>query len=126
MKIYIAHSSGYDFKSELYAPLENSGLWRNHQIILPHKDVPVDNPMNTKEMTASMDLVVAEVSFPSTGQGIELGWADYSNIPILCIYKKSSKFSSSLKVITNDFIEYHDATDMVNKLISFIEKLSVT
>jgi hypothetical protein len=126
MKIYIAHSSGYDFKNELYAPLENSALVKNHQIILPHKDVPVDNPMNTKEAVATMDLVIAEVSFPSTGQGIELGWADYFKTPIVCIYKKGSKFSSALKLLTKDFIEYNDAADMVNKLTTLIEKLSVT
>ncbi len=55
------------------------------------------------------DLVIAEVSLPATGLGIELGWADYSNTPILCIYEKGSKFSSFLKFITNNFIEYDNS-----------------
>ena len=65
-------------------------------------------------------MLIAEVSLPATGQGIELGWADYANTPILCIYEKKSKISSSLKFITNNFIEYENTEDMINKLNDFI------
>ena len=83
---------------------------------LPHED----KALNTKEIISNSDLVIAEVSLPATGQGIELGWADYAKIPILCIYEKGTKISSSLKFITNNFIEYEDTNDMINKIRNFI------
>lgn len=78
--------------------------------------------MNTKDIIASYDLVIAEVSLPSTGQGIELGWASSANTPILCIYKKSAEVSSALKFITNEFIEYENSEDMIKKIKAFINK----
>lgn len=57
---------------------------------------------------------------PATGQGIELGWADYAKTPILCIYKKGTDISSSLKFITNQFIEYESVEDMIKEISDFI------
>ena len=88
MKIYVSHSKNFDYKKELYEVLENTNL--KHEFILPHKDS--DKSFNTKDllMDKKCDLVLAEVSYPATGQGIELGWADVYKIPIVCIYKKNS------------------------------------
>ena len=58
---------------------------------------------------------------PATGRGIELGWADLAKTPILCIYEKNVKISSSLKFITNQFIEYENADDMIEKISNFIK-----
>lgn len=79
--------------------------------------------VKTKEIVENYDLVIAEVSLPTTGLGIELGWADYSNTPILCIYEKGSKFSSSLKFITNNFIEYDNSKDLIEKINNFLNNL---
>ena len=68
------------------------------------------------------DLFLAEASFPSTGLGIELGWANDLRIPIACIYQTGHKPSSSLKLICDDFIEYNDATDLINKLTIFLAR----
>ncbi len=119
MKIYVSHSKNFDFKKELYEVLENSNLGQG--FILPHKDS--DTPFNTKELfqNKNCDLIIAEVSFPATGQGIELGWADIYKIPVVCIYKKGSKISGSLKIIADKFIEYKNAEDLINKLEEFLK-----
>lgn len=74
MKIFVAHSSMFDFINKLYIPLWGSRLNTLHDIFLPqengHEEV-------TKELIKSCDLVIAEVSMPSTGAGIELGWQIY-------------------------------------------------
>ena len=75
-----------------------------------------------KEIIKNYDLVIAEVSLPATSLGIELGWSDYSNTPILCMYEKRSKVSSSLKFITNNFIEYDNSKDSVDKVNDFLDK----
>ena len=119
MKIYISHSSKYDYKNKLYNPIKNSNLVESNEIFLPHEDP--NQIINTKEIISNSDLVIAEVSVPTIGQGIELGWADYAKTPILCIYEKGAEISSSLKFITNNFIEYEDSDDLVSKISEFIK-----
>ncbi|RYF28728.1 MAG: hypothetical protein EOO17_04300 [Chloroflexi bacterium] len=65
-------------------------------------------------------MIIAEVSLPSTGQGVELGWADMYKIPIICIYKSGSKPSSALRFVSSKSIEYSDEKDMIEKLRSEI------
>ena len=113
MKIYIGHSKNFDFKKELYQPLKQSGLASKHELVFPHE---TDQVINSKDIIKNCDLMIAEVSFPATGLGIELGWANCFERQIICIYKTGSKISSSLKVVTNTFIEYSDNEELVNKL----------
>ena len=117
MNIYISHSSKYDYISNIYNPIKQSKLAQSNTFFLPHENKVI----KTKDIISNCDLVIAEVSLPTTGQGIELGWADYANKPILCIYRKGVEVSSSLKFITNHFIEYDDVNDMIHKITDFIE-----
>lgn len=118
MKIYISHSSKYDYINKIYKPIEESDLIELHTFFFPHKSKEV----NTKKIISNCDLVIAEVSLQTTGQGIELGWADYAKTPILCVYEKGMEISSSLKFITNQFIEYENTQDMIRKIRNFINK----
>lgn len=118
MKIYISHSSNYDYLNDLYCPLKSSKICKDNEVYFPHDKEPI----NTKNIIGTFDLIIAEVSFPTTGQGIELGWADYCNVPILCIYKRGSKISSSLKLVTKNFIEYSDINNMTIQIENFINK----
>lgn len=118
MKIYISHSSKYDYKNKIYNPIKQSNLVRENTLFFPHDDNKI---VNTKEMIANYDLVIAEVTLPATGQGIELGWADYAKTPILCLYEKGAKISSSLKFITKDLIEYENDIDMINQISKYIQ-----
>ncbi len=117
MNVYVTHSKHFfDYQKELYEPLENSVLAQNHKFIFPHNEN--ETPFSSKKMMQSkgFDLILAEVSYPATGQGIELGWADAYSIPIVCIYKENAKIAGSLKRITNSFVEYNDHKDLVEKL----------
>lgn len=118
MKIYISHSSKYDYKNKIYNPIKQSNLVRENTLFFPHDDNKI---VNTKEMIANYDLVIVEVTLPATGQGIELGWADYAKTPIVCLYEKGAKISSSLKFITKDFIEYESEIDMINQISKYIQ-----
>jgi len=121
MKIFVAHSSNFDFKQELYNPLRESALNTQHEIFLPQEN---GREVVTKETIQNSDVVVAEVSYASTGQGIELGWADVFGIPIICIYKEGSKVSGSLQFITKKLIEYKDKEEMISKLSEVLDDLT--
>ena len=118
-KIYVTHSRDFNYKQELYAPLRSSNLNTKYEIKLPHE---TDEFFNSKEIIKNSHFIIAEVSFPSTGQGIELGWASNSNVPIICLHKKGTKPSSSLQAVTDIIISYSDPEDMIKKVADFLEK----
>lgn len=121
MNIYVSHSSKYDYINNIYKPLKESKLNNEHNIFLPHEG---DNQkIYAKDIIANSDLIIAEVSLPATGQGIELGIATTLNKKILCIYKEGEKISSSLNYITSNFIEYKDSVDMIEKISVFINNM---
>lgn len=113
MRIYIAHSSNFDYKKELYLPIRNSELNKTHEIFLPHE---TDEFIDSKKIIKKSDVVIAEVSYPATGEGIELGWANDAKVKVICIYQDGSKISGSLKIISDTFISYSNTTDMIEKL----------
>ena len=119
MKIFISHSTGFDYKNKLYLPLRNSSLNKGYDFFLPHEK----ELLNTREIIQNSDLVIAEASYPSTGQGIELVWAYEARIPIICVYKITAKISDSLKTVTDEFIEYENADDLLRKLSIALIKL---
>ncbi len=122
MKIYIAHSTAYDFKVELYRPMRESDLASVHEIIFPHENN--EELFDSKNLFKNgCDLIIAEVSFSSTGMGIELGWANALEIPIVCLYKKGVKPSGSLKAVSADFIEYDSTDDMLRKIKEHIVRI---
>ena len=67
-----------------------------------------------------------EVSTPATGLGIEIGFASAYGKRILCVYKKWSKISTSLKKVTENYVEYDNVDDMVNKVALFLDTLWVS
>jgi len=121
MKIYFGHSKGFDYKKELYEPIRESELNIRHEIIFPHEKSEM--PTNSKEFLKTCDLMFAELSYPATGLGIELGWADALGVSIVGIYKSGSHVSNSVKLLTKNFIEYSNSEDMVKKIERFINGL---
>ena len=117
MRIYIAHSREFNFKNELYIPMRTDEELKKYEVILPHEIS--DFSSNTRDFYKDVDLIIAECSYPSTGLGIELGWAFDDNIPIYCIYKKGIKVSGSIYAITQNIFEYKD----INEMLKIIEKI---
>ena len=123
MKIYVAHSTSFDYKQELYLPIRQSDLNSQHDFILPHESSNEPYDSNTLFATAQVDLVVAEVSYPSTGLGIELGWADSCGIPIVCVHRSDSKPSGSLKVVTDNIVGYSSHKELISGIENTIHNM---
>ncbi len=121
MKIFVAHSSSFDFKNKLYAPLRNSTLNAEHEILLPQEGTIEEI---TRDMIGTCDAVVAEVSAPSLGAGIEIGWADAAGVPVIAIYEKDSHPSFSIDNAVSDRFEYQNASDMLGKLTLALQKIA--
>ena len=120
MRIYIAHSREFDFKNELYVPIRTDEGLKEHEIIFPHEISDVSS--NTRDIYKDIDLIIAECSYPSTGLGIELGWAFDDNTPVYCIHKKGTKVSGSIYAITQNIFEYKDIDEMLKIIEDIIMK----
>lgn len=114
MNIYVSHAGSYDYENELYKPIKESELYSQHRFFLPHE--PENANIAAKEELEQTDLLIAEVSQPSTGQGIELGLASTKGVRIVCFYKAGSKPSGSLRFVTDNIIEYRDTDDLLAKI----------
>lgn len=114
MNIYISHCGSYDYETELYKPIKESKLAAIHHFFLPHEPENLDT--DAVEELKHTDVLVAEASFPSTGQGIELAQAKAAGVPIVCFYKSGHKPSSSLRFVTDNIIEYNNIKDLFAKL----------
>ncbi len=119
MKIFVTHASSFNFQDELYKPLRESSLNQEHEFILPQENgrLEVD-----KELIKSCNLIIAEVSHPSTGQGIELGWADMLDIPIVCIYKEGTNFSPALHYVSKKFLMYTSGENMIEDITGVLRQ----
>lgn len=118
--VYIGHSNDIDFKNELYLPIRMSSLNNRYNFVFPHDESK--EPFNSKEFFQICDLFIAEVTGKSTGLGIELGWASLMGVPIICFHKKEISPSNSLKVITNEFIEYENERDLIDKMSEILNR----
>jgi hypothetical protein len=110
-KIYVSHTTSFDFKEKLYKPLKKL---KEFELILPHEKS--ETPEHSKDIIKTCSAIVAEISIPSHGVGIEIGWADSFGIPIIFIFKKNSKISTSLKLLSNNFIGYDRVENILPKL----------
>ena len=117
LNIYVSHSKKMDYKNELYKPLLESIIGLDNNLILPHSKEY--DKVDTKQILINSDMLIAEVSIPGIGIGLELGRAECNNLQIVCLLKKGVKCNSSVK---RNFIiiEYNDAIDMIGKLERFI------
>ncbi len=60
----------------------------------------------TKEDIGKADLILVEVSIPSTGSGIELGWANASGKKIIAFHQGGSEPSPAIKFVTEQIHVY--------------------
>mgnify|MGYP000453326921 CR=1 FL=1 len=123
MKIYVGHSKQLDYEEQLYKPIRDSLLNDENQFILPHEIHKEAEKVKSIDIIKNCDLMIAEVSFPATGLGIELGWANAFNCPIVFIYKKGAKLAGSLKLLSDVFIEYNSTEDMIEKISNTLNEM---
>lgn len=112
MKIYVSHSTSFDYRTELYLPLKMH--FNEHELFMPHEIN--DEAIDTKELLKNSDLILAEVSYPSTGQGVELGWANDAAVPIICAHRNDRSPSSALKIVSDRFINYSTVDEFIENL----------
>ena len=75
---------------------------------------------------SSCDAVIAEVSSPSLGVGYEIGFAEMSDKPVLCLYDVDSNFQLSAMISGNSNVKvkcYKDLAEAKLTIRKFISGL---
>jgi hypothetical protein len=121
MKIYVTHSRKYDYKNGLYLPIRQSHLNAQHEFILPHEFT--DEPFPSRELilNGNLGMILAEVSTPSTPQGIELGWANSKEVPIAFLHQPGAQPSNALGKVSDFFAIYCDNIQLINGISTAIK-----
>lgn len=116
MKIYISHSRNFDYKKELYEPIKESDLVKKYDFVFPFADT--DTPLGSEliEVLKECDVIVAEISHASTGQGMELAWGSIFDIPIIGIYKEGANVSNSMPLVSNKLLMYTSQQNMIDDI----------
>lgn len=77
------------------------------------------------EVVHNSKLIIAEVTDPSTGTGIEIGWALKLNKPVICLAHKDANVTSMVlgpaQLGLVDFIWYENVEDALSKLKNLLE-----
>jgi hypothetical protein len=121
MKIYVGHSTDMEFREVLYQPLKNSRIAEEHELVLPHDSKEFFD--SKRFLSEECNLFIAEVSDDSTGLGIELGWAEEFEVPIVCVFGEGSKPSSALQTVTENVREYGDREELVKIVEEVIKEI---
>lgn len=113
-RIYLAHSRDkqFDFQHDYYEPIQSA--FSEHEIHVPHS--PNAIYVDSETLLPQCSLMIAEVSYPSTGLGMELIWAKHANIPVLCIHKTATPPSSSVTNKFSNVASYENTENMVIKI----------
>ena len=120
MKVFLAHASDFDFRNKLYIPIRHSPLNSEFEFFFPQES---EKEEVTKELIKGMNLLLVDVSRPSTGAGIEMGWADAFSIPIIAMHEKGSSVSSSVDYVAKERIEYLGPEEIIEKLTHVLHGL---
>jgi nucleoside 2-deoxyribosyltransferase len=89
-----------------------------HELIFPHENEEIQK--NSYPTLQSVDCVLAEVSYPSLGLGIELGWAQSLQKPLYCFYIWDSRLSPSAANIATGCVMYHSKEELISFISQFL------
>ncbi len=117
-KIYVGHSRDerFDYLTQLYQPLREA--LPEDLIIVPHEGGK-EAAFNSKNVIPTCDFMIAEVSYPSIGLGMELAWALASAVPVLCIHQADCQPSSSVTHCFSDVLGYEKVADMKDHVVQW-------
>ena len=117
-RIYVSHASGFDFKKELYEPL---GAISGVEFIFPHASAKA---INSKDAIKHADGLLAEVSMPSHGVGIEIGWAEMLGKPLIFAHRDEVKVSGALTFLKATVLSYASSAELTTKTQQALTQLT--
>ena len=118
LNIYFIHSTKLDYNNLIYKKVLSSSVCLGHNLMLPQTKEYQEK--YTKDLMQKADIIIAEVSNPTFGLGLELKWLQKQDKPKLFlslnneIPKKYKKYVNNFK-ITNEETYLKTIEDFVSE-----------
>ena len=110
MKIYVGRFNEWNYRKELYEPIMESNLYKEHEFIFSH-----NNNLNNNGYIEECDLLILDETYNIEDENSKTG-----NKKIVCIYMMGLE---KLGYINTDIIEYRDSKDMIKKLEIYLNHM---
>ncbi len=104
LKVYFIHSTKIDYNKLIYMPVLRSKELSHHRLIFPQNEDNKDKYY--KDLIASADVLVVELTSPDIGFNMELKEAILSKKPILALAQKSIGYDSKYQKLLKNVIGY--------------------
>lgn len=123
-KIFLAAPFTFNFESGFLDDVEELLINLGHSVTVPHdfaRDDVTDEELREKVkndlyMVESSDILLAEVTNPSHGVGMEILHANKLGKRIILLTRSGTKISSMVRVHGHEIIEYSNFEDLKQKL----------
>ena len=116
LNIYFIHSTKFDYNNLLYKKILSSPVCLAHNLMLPMTHEYQEK--YTKDLMNKADIIIAEVSNPSFGLGLELKWLEKQDKPKLYISLTNEIPSKYQKIVKS--IKETDASNYLKTIEDFI------
>lgn len=103
---FVSHPSGGMQHTPTFFNAINDFAKQHTNISFKFPGETKEDIQRTKDDIASAELVLVEVSIPSTGSGIEMGWANAAGVPIIAFHQGGAEPSPAVKFATRDIHVY--------------------
>ncbi|MBI3250524.1 MAG: hypothetical protein HYZ61_01565 [Candidatus Andersenbacteria bacterium] len=115
---FVSHPSGSTQHTPMFFNAVNDFAKQHPEIEFKFPQEEKGNIQKTKDDIASATLILVEVSIPSTGSGIELGWANASGVPIIAFHQGGAEPSPAVQFATKNIHVYVTEEHIVEVLNS--------
>lgn len=117
---FVSHPSGSSQHTPAFFHAVNAFARQQGQLKVVIANAEAQALHQTKQAISEAALVLAEVSIPSTGSGIELGWASAYDKPIIGFYQAGAQVSPAVKFVTKQLYSYVTEEDIVDVLKTLV------
>lgn len=109
----------WTYSNDLYTPIKKSELFGNYDFQLPHEH---GDDYNSREAIRRSRALVADVTYPDLGVGIEIGWAQSMDKPIIIVHEEGRSPLPFVKYASSKIYSYSGREDVAAKILEALKQ----
>lgn len=119
LKVYFIHSTKIDYNNLIYLPVLRSKELAHHRLLFAQNEENKDKYY--KDLIASADVLVVELTSPDIGFNMELKEAVATKKPILALAQKSIGYDSKYQKLLKNVIGYSNEVEFRYFVETFVK-----
>lgn len=119
LKIYFIHSNKIDYNQLIYLPVLRSNVLSHHTLLFAQSEENKETYF--KDMIASADLIVVELTSPDMGLNMELKHAILSRKPILALAQNQIGYDIKYQKLLKNVLGYSNEAEFRTLVEMFVQ-----